>query len=151
VNTHVIKYKKHNKQRIAKMDSQLLERKKQELELDDFIQSTSDAREIKRALVVKWSLSGRYYRQIIKRVNLSLGFISKWNNKFSIGGVKGLRMAYKGKQGSLSKSEKAEIILWLSQREMWDLAELAIYIEDKYEVIYQSPQSYYSLFKSALL
>jgi DNA-directed RNA polymerase subunit N (RpoN/RPB10) len=31
----VIKYKKHNKQRIAKMDSQVLERKKQELELDD--------------------------------------------------------------------------------------------------------------------
>lgn len=42
VNTHVIKYKKHNKQRIAKMDSQVLDRKKQELELDDFIQSTSD-------------------------------------------------------------------------------------------------------------
>jgi len=125
------------------MDSQLLERKKQELELDDFIQSTSDAREIKRALVVKWSLSGRYYRQIIKRVNLSLGFISKWNNKFSIGGVEGLRMAYKGKHGSLSKSEKAEIILWLSQREMWDLAELAIHIESKYDVIYQSQQSYY--------
>jgi putative transposase len=76
------------------------------------------------------------YRQIIKRVNVSLGFISKWNNKFLIGGVKGLRMAYKGKHGYLSKSEKAEIILWLSQREMWDLAELAIYIEDKYEVIY---------------
>jgi hypothetical protein len=35
VNTHVIKYKKHNKQRIAKMDSQVLDRKKQELELDD--------------------------------------------------------------------------------------------------------------------
>ncbi len=34
------------------MDSQVLERKKQELELDDFIQSTSDAREIKPALVV---------------------------------------------------------------------------------------------------
>ena len=41
VNTHVIKYKNHNKQRIAKMDSQVLDRKKQELELDDFIQSTS--------------------------------------------------------------------------------------------------------------
>ena len=34
---------------------------------------------------------------------------------------------------------------------MWDLAELAIYIESKYEVIYQSPQNYYSLLKSALL
>jgi len=131
------------------MDSQVLDHKKQELELDDFIQSTSDHREIKRALVVKWSLSGISYRQIIKLLNVSLGFISKWNNKFSIWGVKGLKMGYKGKQGYLSKSEKAEIILWLSQREMWDLAELAIYIESKYGVIYQSQQSYYSLFESA--
>ena len=113
------------------MDSQVLDRKKQELELDDFIESTSDAREIKRALVVKWSLSGQSYRQIIKQLNVSLGFISKWNNKFSIGGVKELRMGYKGKQGYLSKSEKAEILLWLSQKEMWDVAELAIYIESK--------------------
>ncbi len=67
------------------MDSQVLERKKQELELDDFIQSTSYPREIKRALVVKWSGSGISSRQIIKRVNVSLGFISKWNNKFLIG------------------------------------------------------------------
>jgi transposase len=29
---------------------------------------------------------------------------------------------------------------------MWSLAELAIYIEAKYGVIYQSQQSYYSLF-----
>ena len=133
------------------MDIQVLERKKQELELDDFIQSTSDVREIKRALVVKWSFSGLSYRQIIKQLNVSLGFISKWNNKFSISGVKGLKMGYKGKPGYLSKSEKAEIILWVSQRKMWNLAELAIYIESKYEVIYQSQQSYYSLFESALL
>jgi hypothetical protein len=59
------------------MDSQVLDRKKQELELDDFIQSTSDAREIKRTLVVKWSLSGLYYRQIIKQLNVSRRFISK--------------------------------------------------------------------------
>ena len=32
---------------------------------------------------------------------------------------------------------------------MWDFAELAIYIEAKYGVIYQSQQSYYSLFESA--
>ena len=53
------------------MDSQVLERKKQELELDDFIGSTSEPREIKRALVVKWSLSGLSYRQIIKQLNVS--------------------------------------------------------------------------------
>ena len=50
-------------------------------------------------------------------------------------------MGYKGKHGYLSKSEKAERILWLSQREMWNLAELAIFIESKYEVIYQSQLS----------
>ena len=32
---------------------------------------------------------------------------------------------------------------------MWDLAELAIHIESKYDVIYQSQESYYSLLKSA--
>jgi transposase len=42
-------------------------------------------REIKRALVVKWSWSGLSYRQIIKQLNVSLGFIIKWNNKFLIG------------------------------------------------------------------
>ena len=70
MNTHVIKDKKHNKQKIAKINSQVLDRQKQELELDDFIESTSDALEIKRALVVKWSWSGLSYRQIIKQLNV---------------------------------------------------------------------------------
>jgi transposase len=35
----------------------------------------------------------------------------------------------------------AEIIFWLSHKEMWDLAELAIHIESKYDVIYQSQLS----------
>jgi len=65
------------------MDSQVLEPKKQELE--DFIQENPDAREVKRALAVKGSLSGISYRQIRKLVNVSLGLISKWNKKFSPG------------------------------------------------------------------
>ena len=50
------------------MDSQVLEPKKQEIE--DFIQGNPDAREVKRALAVKWSLSGISYRQIRKLLNL---------------------------------------------------------------------------------
>ena len=34
---------------------------------------------------------------------------------------------------------------------MWDLAELAIHIESKYDVVYQSQQSYYSLLKLAII
>jgi len=122
------------------MDSQVLELKKQELE--DFIQGNLDAREVKGASAVKWSLSGISYRQIRKLLNVSLGFISKWNKKFLTCGVNGLKIAYKGKPTYLSQSEKEEIILGLSQKEMWDLAELAIHIESKYDVIYQSQQSY---------
>ena len=48
VNTHVIKYKKHNKQRIAKINSQVLDRKKQELELDDFINNSLVKSDIKQ-------------------------------------------------------------------------------------------------------
>jgi putative transposase len=94
-------------------------------------------------------LSGISSREIIKLLNGFLGFISKWNNKFLTCGVSGLRIGYKGKSGYLSQAEKAEIIAWLNNKEMWDIAELAIHIEEKYEVIYQSQQSYYSLFKSA--
>ena len=65
------------------MDGQVLEPKKQELE--DFIQGNPDAREVKRALAVKWSLSGISYRQIIKLLNVYLGFISKWNKKNNLG------------------------------------------------------------------
>ena len=63
--------------------------------------------------------------------------------------MSGLRIGYKGKSGYLSQAEKVEIIAWLNNKEMWNIAELAIHIEEKYEVIYQSRQSYYFLFKSA--
>jgi hypothetical protein len=64
------------------MDSQVLEPKKQELE--PFIPGNPDAREVKRALGVKWIWSGISYRQIRKLLNVSLGFISKWNIFFNL-------------------------------------------------------------------
>jgi putative transposase len=55
--------------------------------------------------------------------------------------VSGSRIGYKGKPGYLSQFEKAEILAWLNNKKMWDIAELAIHIEEKYEVIYQSQLS----------
>jgi transposase len=55
--------------------------------------------------------------------------------------VSGPRIGYKGKPGYLNLSEKAEIIPKLNNKQMWDIAELAIHIEEKYEVIYQSQLS----------
>jgi transposase len=62
--------------------------------------------------------------------------ISKWNNKFLTCGVSGLRLGDKGKSSYLSQSEKGEIIAWLNNKTRWNIAELAIHIESKYEVIY---------------
>ena len=90
------------------MESQVLEPKKQELE--DFIQGNPDAREVKRALAVKWSWSGISSRQFRKQLNVSLEFISKWNKKFLTRGVNGLKIAYKGKPSYLTQSDKEEII-----------------------------------------
>ena len=90
------------------MESQVLEPKKQELE--DFIQGNPDAREVKRALAVKWSWSGISSRQFRKMLNVSLEFISKWNKIFLTRGVNGLKIAYKGKPSYLTQSDKEEII-----------------------------------------
>jgi len=109
------------------MDSQVLKPKKQALE--NFIQRNSDAREVKPALAVKWSVSGISYSQIRKLLNVSLGFISKWNKKFLTWEVNGLKIFYKGKPSYLTQSEKEEIILWLNHEDRWNLAELAIHIE----------------------
>ncbi|WP_216670566.1 helix-turn-helix domain-containing protein [Microcoleus asticus] len=77
--------------------------------IEHFIQGNPDAREFKRALAVKWSFSGISYRQIIKLLNVSLEFISKWNKNFLTWGVNGLKTAYKGKPSYLSP-DKEEII-----------------------------------------
>jgi transposase len=42
--------------------------------------------------------------------------------------VSGLRLGYKGKSSYLSQSEKAEVIAWLNNKEIWDIAELVIHI-----------------------
>jgi putative transposase len=121
------------------MGSQVLEPKKQELE--DFIQGNPDAREVKRALAVEWSWSGISSRQFRKVLNLSLEFITKWNKKFSPRGVNGIKIAYKGKPSYLTQSDKEEIIKKVKSEGNVDLAQLAIHIESKYEVIYQSQLS----------
>jgi len=63
------------------MDSQVLEPKKQELE--DFIQGNPDAREVKRAVAVKWTLSGISYCQIRKLLNVFLGLIMRVHLTFA--------------------------------------------------------------------
>jgi putative transposase len=118
-------------------------------ELTEFIQSNPDARELKRAITVKMWLKGYKQREIQESLSVSSGFISKWTTRYTMQGIAALKLAYQGSVGYLKPEERAKIIEWLQENNYWNLGELKAYIEDRYEVIFSSQQSYYELFEQA--
>jgi transposase len=64
-------------------------------------------------------------------------------------GLKGLKSRYQGTKGFLSKTERAAIIEWLILQKSWDISELEVYLIERYDVVFQSRQSYYQLLKEA--
>lgn len=117
--------------------------------LKDFINSNPDPRELKRALAVKLVLDGWAYRAIQQSLGVSYGFISKWKIRFQAWGIAGIKLAYKGRESFLTKEQIETVIAWLVSQEHWDVSELEIYLIEQYDVVFQSPQSYYELLNKA--
>ena len=118
--------------------------------LDDlyaFIQSNPDARELKRAIAVQMFLNGYKHREIGESLGVSSGFISKWTCRYEQSGVSGLRLGHKGSVGYLSATQRQDVMAWLKNKDYWNLTELQQHIEQEYEVVFESKQSYYTLFK----
>lgn len=118
-------------------------------ELSQFIQGNPDPRELKRALAVQMVLQNYRHRKIQTVLQVSSGFISKWTQAFEQQGVKGLRLQHKGSTGYLDAQERLTVMEWLKQKNYWDLQELQAYLENSYDVVFRSLQSYYELFHSA--
>lgn len=118
-------------------------------ELQAFIQSNPDPRELKRALAVKLALQDYSYFQIRDLLNVSLGFITKWKQAFIRQGVEGLKLGYKGAKSYLDADQKQKVLEWLQTKNCWDLEELESHLEQVYGVVFKSKQSYYALFKEA--
>lgn len=117
--------------------------------LDDFINSNPDARELKRALAVKYTKLGKSYREIRELLNVSLGFISKWRQIYEAEGIKGLQLGYEGRASYLNAAETEAIIEWLKQGNTWRLDQLREHLQQEYGVRYKARRSYYDLFKQA--
>jgi putative transposase len=64
--------------------------------LTEFIQSNSEAREIKRAVAVKMALSGEPYSKITKMIGMHKSCITIWKQKFEAKGLDGIKLAYQG-------------------------------------------------------
>jgi len=118
-------------------------------DLSSFIQSNPDARELKRAVAVQMFLKGFKHREIGESLGISSGFISQWTQRYEELGVSGLQLAYLGSNGYLKSEQRQEVIDWLKCKNYWNLTELQQHIEQKYEVRFDSKQSYYTLFEEA--
>lgn len=118
-------------------------------ELEKFIASNPDRRELKRALAVQMRLQGYRYQDIQDLLQVSSGFIRDWFVGFEQQGVDGLRLGYQGAKPYLDATKRQAVVNWLRQKNYWHLPELQQYVEETYGVIFQSKQSYYELFHAA--
>jgi putative transposase len=116
-------------------------------ELVDLIKSNPDPRELKRALAVKMSIDGHPEQIIAQLLAISKNFIRDWKKAFKVEGIAGIKLGYQGAKGKLTIEQREEIIEWLKSKEYWHLDELTNHLEDKYDVVYKSKQSYYDLFE----
>ena len=118
-------------------------------DLKQFIDNNPDARELKRALAVQMVQQNYRYEDIQGVLQVSLGFISKWKQRFAGEGVKGLRLGYRGARPYLSAEQRAKVLEWLKQKQYWHLPELQHHLDETYGVVFASKQSYYELFHDA--
>ena len=65
--------------------------------LEAFIRTNPDARELKRALAVKMTLSQYTHGQIESLLGVTSGFISKWKHRYLAEGVETLSLAHRWK------------------------------------------------------
>lgn len=114
-----------------------------------FIQGNPDPRELKRALAVQMVIQNYTHSQVGDILQVSVGFVSKWKHAFLESGVPGLKLKHLGSRSYLTLLQHQLVIDWLKRKDYWHLSELKEYVEDSFNVNFESNQSYYELFKQA--
>ena len=115
-------------------------------DIDEYI---SNHLECKRALAVKMDLKGYGHDVIADLLHVSCSFIRKWKNLYRKHGSACFSLHYKGRQPFLSAEELHEVITFLSAKEYYAIDDLRDYIEEHYDVVFKSKQSYYDLLHKA--
>ena len=120
-------------------------------DLHEFINTTRESRELKRALAIKNTLAGRPWKEVAEELGVCESFIGKWRRIYDTQGIEGLRLGYKGSSGYLSPEAKTDVMTWLQKPQRWNVGSLRTYLHRQYGVEYQSRQSYYDLLHEAKL
>ena len=119
------------------------------VDLDAFIQSNPDARELKRALAVKMEQTGYSHQQISDVLGVSVAFVTKWKRRFLDEGIDRLRLAHQGFKPYLDESQRQQVLDWLHDQAHHSVPELSAYLQNTFGVTFQSKQSYYDLLAEA--
>jgi len=115
-------------------------------DIDNFL---AECRECKRALAVKLDLLEYSSAFIEDLLNVSASFIRKWRVQYRKYGIERLYLQHQGSQGYLSPPERAEVISFLRTKDDYSIEELYEYVDEQYNVVYKSKQSYYDLLHEA--
>lgn len=119
------------------------------MSLDEIINASQEAREVKRALSVKMVLQEVPTSQITALLNVSPQYVSKWRMQYEAGGAESLLLGYRGSESYLSQEQRGEIYDWIQGQASLTVEALRDHIQEQYEVVYQSKQSYYDLLQAA--
>lgn len=117
--------------------------------LDEIIDGSRDAREVKRALSVKMSFGLLPVSQICGLLNVSAAFVSKWRGIYQAQGAEGLGLGYVGSQCSLTPEQRVEVMAWIQDQESLQVTDVRDYLEEHHGIVYRSQQSYYELMHEA--
>ena len=107
----------------------------QELMLMNFMEQTSDVRELKRAIAVRMRLKNYSREQVTDLLTVGPDYVTKWSRIFNQEGVAGLKMGYQGSSGYLSKDERIAVTDWLNQQQQWSLDSLTQHLKTVYKVV----------------
>jgi putative transposase len=118
-------------------------------ELQAFISSNPDAREMRKALALKLVYQDYGYVEIEQLLDVSIGSISGWKQGYERNGLAGLQLRHKGRISYLSNEQRQEVLSWLQHKDCWEIGEVEYHLAQQYDVVYESKQSYYDLMEAA--
>ena len=117
-------------------------------ELTQFIEETSDVRELKRAVSMKLREGGMATEAVSEVLHVPPRTVRAWAQRYEREGVEGLRVQYRGSEGYLSVEQRQAIEDWLGAQETITVEVVRDEIEARYGIVYQSKQSYYDLMEA---
>jgi transposase len=115
------------------------------LTLEEIISCSKDSREVKRALSVKMLNKGFKVLEIEGILQVSDSFISKW--KLIYQRSPRASPPVQREKNYLDQESRKKVVSIIQSKQAFSVEELRDYLENEYQVVYKSKQSYYELLK----